>query len=170
MHFTSWKIAEQGLNYGQYKLPMDKVLIKRIDKDLPLPKYETGGAVGFDVVIRLDTVIEAGKVGMAPANVIVKVPEGYMLCLASRGSTPLKKSLITPHGFGVIDLDFHGPQDELRVQVYNFTEEPITVKRGDRIAQGIFVRVDKFDFEEVEHIEANSRGGFGSTGQTAALT
>jgi dUTP pyrophosphatase len=143
---------------------MEKVLIKRIDKDLPIPKYETHGAVAFDLLTRVETVIEAGKVGLVPANVIVKVPEGYMLCLASRSGTPIKRGLLTPHGFGVIDLDYHGPEDELKVLVYNFTTATVTVGRGDRIAQGIFVRVDRFEFEETEHIEAPTRGGFGSTG------
>ena len=141
------------------------VLIKRIDKDLPLPKYETNGAVAFDLVTRLETVIEAGKIGLVPSNVIVKVPEGYVLCLASRSSTPIKRGLSTPHGFGLIDTDYHGPEDELRVQVYNFTDQAITVHRGDRIAQATFIKIEKFQFEEVEHIEAPTRGGFGTTGK-----
>lgn len=146
------------------KFPMKKVLIKRIDKDLALPKFETKGAVAFDLLTRTETIIEPGKTGLVPANIIVKVPEGYMLCLASRSGTPMRRGLLTPHGFGVIDLDYHGPEDELKVLVYNFTDLPVTVGRGDRIAQGIFVRVDKFELEEVENIEAETRGGFGSTG------
>ena len=141
-----------------------KVQIKRIDKDLALPKYETAGAVAFDMITRVETVVEAGKVALIPSNVIVKVPEGYMLCLASRSSTPVKRGLSTPHGFGLIDTDYHGPQDELRVQVYNFTDQNITVKRGDRIAQATFIKIEKFEFEEVEIIDAPTRGGFGTTG------
>ena len=143
---------------------MEKVLIKRIDKELAMPKFETKGAVAFDLLTRVETVILPGKIGLVPANIIVKVPEGYMLCLASRSGTPGKRGLLTPHGFGVIDLDYHGPEDELKVLVYNFTDTPVTVGRGDRIAQGICVRVDKFELEEVDHIEAETRGGFGSTG------
>lgn len=142
---------------------MEKVIIKRIDKALALPKYETGGAVGFDLLTRVETVVEAGKVALIPSNIIVKIPEGYMLGLASRASTPIKKGLSTPHGIGIIDTDYHGPEDELKVQVYNFTDKDITVSRGDRVAQGIFMPVEKFEFEEVEHIDAPTRGGFGST-------
>ncbi len=141
-----------------------KVQIKRIDTELALPKYETAGAVAFDMITRVETVVEAGKVALIPSNVIVKVPEGYMLCLASRSSTPVKRGLSTPHGFGLIDTDYHGPQDELRVQVYNFTDQDITVKRGDRIAQATFIKIEKFEFEEVELIDAPTRGGFGTTG------
>jgi dUTP pyrophosphatase len=142
---------------------MEKIIIKRIDKDLPLPRYETRGSVAFDLLTRVETVVPAGRIALIPSNIIVKIPEGYMLALASRSSTPLKKGLSTPHGIGVIDTDYHGPEDELKVQVYNFTENDITVGRGDRVAQGIFIPVSKFEFEEVEQIDAPSRGGFGST-------
>ncbi len=141
-----------------------KVLLKRIDKDLPIPKYETVGAVAFDLMARVETVVEPGKIALIPANVIIKVPDGYMLCLASRSSGPIKKGLSTPHGFGIIDLDYHGPEDELKVQVYNFTDKAVTVPRGDRIAQGVFIKIDRFSFEEVDNIDAPSRGGFGTTG------
>lgn len=141
-----------------------KVQIKRIDKDLPMPQFHTAGSVAFDLLTRVETVVEPGKIALIPANLIVKVPDGYMLCLASRSSTPLKKGLLTPHGIGIVDLDYHGPNDELKIQVYNFTENPITVNRGDRVAQGCFIRVDLFELEEVEQIEAENRGSFGSTG------
>ena len=87
-----------------------------------------------------------------------------MLVLASRSSTPRKKGLMPPHGIGVVDLDYHGPEDELGIQVYNFSNEEVVIKRGEKIAQGIFVRVDKFEFEESEgNLKDVSRGGFGST-------
>ncbi len=137
--------------------------IQRIDKDLPLPCYETDGSVGFDILAREDTLIEAGGLALVPGNVIVEVPEGYMLTLASRSSTPKKKGLLTPHGIGIIDHDYCGPEDEIKVQVYNFTDEAVEVKRGEKIAQGLFVRVDKFVWKEVDAMAWPSRGGFGST-------
>lgn len=141
-----------------------KARIHRIDTKLPLPKYETEGSVGFDFVAREDTVIPAKSIGLVPGNVIVEVPEGYMLAVTLRSSAPRKKGLLMPHGVGVIDHDYCGPEDEVKIQVYNFTEEPVTVQRGDRIAQGIFMRIDRFEWEEVAKIERASRGGFGSTG------
>lgn len=141
-----------------------KVKIKRIDKDLPLPLYETGGSVGFDILAREDTSVEAKEIGMVPTNLIVQVPEGYMLVVASRSSTPGKKGLTPPHGFGIIDNDYCGPEDEIRVLVYNFRDETVKIERGEKIAQGVFVKIDKFEWEEVEELEAKSRGGFGSTG------
>ncbi|MBD3330705.1 dUTP diphosphatase, partial [Candidatus Peregrinibacteria bacterium] len=57
-----------------------------------------------------------------------------------------------------------GPEDEIKVLVYNFTDENKEIVRGEKIAQGVFVRIDKFEWEEVEEIDSESRGGFGSTG------
>jgi len=141
-----------------------KVKIVRVDSSLGMPCYQTLGAVGFDFLARVETKISPGQIGIVPGNLIVEVPDGYMLCLASRSSLPSKKGLLTPHGIGVIDLDYHGPDDEIKIQVYNFTDKEAIIHRGDRIAQGIFVRVDRFEFEEVSKISDNSRGGFGSTG------
>lgn len=140
-----------------------KVRIKRLDKELPLPIYETDGSVGFDLVAREETTIEPGRIELVPGNVIVEVPKGYMLAVASRSSTPRKKGLTPPHGFGIIDHDYCGPKDEIKIQVYNFSNEAVTIARGEKIAQGVFVRVDKFEWEEVEEIRNDSRGGFGST-------
>ncbi len=141
------------------------VKIKRIDKSLPLPVYETAGSVGFDLIARETTEVASGDIVLIPANVIVEVPEGYMLAVASRSSTPRKTCLTPPHGFGIIDHDYCGPEDEIKIQVYNLSGKPVTVERGTKIAQGVFVRVDKFEWEEVEEIRKDSRGGFGSTNQ-----
>lgn len=141
-----------------------QVSIQRVDSSLPLPKYESSGAVGFDVITRETTVIEPGKIALVPGNVIVKVPEGHVLLIVPRSSLPRKKGLVCPHSIGVIDHDYHGEKDELMVQVQNVTDAPVTVERGERIAQGLFVRVDKAEWVEVKDHGKDSRGGFGSTG------
>ena len=141
-----------------------QVAIQRIDPSLPLPQYETEGSVGFDLITRETTVIAPGKIGLVPGNVIVKVPEGYLLLISPRSSLPRKKGLVCPHSIGVIDQDYHGAEDEILVQVQNVSQMPVTVERGERIAQGLFVRVDKAEWKEVEDHGAQTRGGFGSTG------
>ena len=141
-----------------------KVKIKRIDKELPLPVYETHGSVGFDLIAREDTRVHSGAIELVPANIIIEVPDGYMLMLASRSSTPRKKGVMQPYGIGIIDLDYCGPEDEIKIQIYNFTEEVQEIKRGDKIAQGVFVKIDKPQWEEVEEMTSETRGGFGSTG------
>lgn len=141
-----------------------KVKIKRVDKSLPLPKYETDGSVGFDLIARTETVIEPQSLGFVPSNIIMEVPAGFMLLISLRSSTPRKKGLSIPHGIGVIDHDYCGPEDEIKVQVYNFTKETVKIERGERIAQGVLVHIDKIQWEETDNIKDQSRGGFGSTG------
>lgn len=141
-----------------------KVRIKRIDKTLPLPVYETDGSVGFDFLAREATTIKPGSIELIPANVIVEVPEGYSLIVVSRSSTPRKHGLTKPHGIGIIDRDYCGDKDEVKIQFMNFTKKPVVIAKGTKIAQGLFVRVDRLVFEEVDQLAKKSRGGFGSTG------
>jgi dUTP pyrophosphatase len=143
------------------------IQIQRLDTSLPLPQYQSTGAVGFDLITRETTTVEPGKIALVPGNVIVKVPEGYMLLIVPRSSLPRKKGLMCPHSIGVIDQDYHGEKDEILVQVQNITTAPVTVERGERIAQGLFVKIEKAEWEEVEGHGKESRGGFGSTGTHA---
>ena len=99
-----------------------------------------------------------------PGNVIVKVPEGFALLILPRSSLPRKKALVCPHSLGLIDQDYHGPKDEIFVQVQNISDGPVTVERGERIAQGLFVKIERATFKEVDSHGVESRGGFGSTG------
>lgn len=146
-----------------YSSPMH-VPLQRIDTSLPLPTYQTAGAVGFDILTRETTTIEPRAIGLIPGNIIVRVPEGTMLMIVPRSSMPRKKGLVCPHSVGIIDHDYHGETDEIMVQVQNITDQPVTVERGERIAQGIFVRIERAQWEEVDSHGAESRGGFGSTG------
>lgn len=141
-----------------------QLLVTRIDKSLPLPRYETAGACAFDVTARMETVIAPKSLGFVPGNLVVRIPTGYVLLLAARSSTPRKKNLLVPHGMGIIDQDYCGPEDELKVQVYNFSEAPVTVARGERIAQALIVPIQRYELIETEVATAVSRGGFGTTG------
>lgn len=145
-----------------YEQPLH-VVIKRIDPTLPLPTYATVGSVAFDLLCREETEIGPRELGRIPGNVIVQTPPGYMLLLAMRSSTPQRKGLLIPHGMGIIDQDYCGEGDELKVQVYNFRDEPVSILRGERIAQGMFVPVMRVVWDEVETM-GTGRGGFGSTG------
>src|SRR5690348_4667823 len=100
-----------------------KIKIKRVDTELPLPVYETKGAAGFDFLAREDKVLQSKDIALVPGNVIVETPEGYMLAVVSRSSTPRKKGVMLPHGIGIIDSDYRGPDDEIWIQVMNFTDQ-----------------------------------------------
>lgn len=139
------------------------IKIKRIDKALPLPAYESSGAAGFDLTARITTTILPREIGLVPSNIIVETPENYMLQVASRGSTPRKKGLLMPHGIGIVDSDFRGPDDEIQIQMYNFSDKTVVVERGEKIAQGIFVRIDSANWQETDEMTSKTRGAFGST-------
>lgn len=141
-----------------------QVAIKRIDPTLPLPEYHTTGSVAFDIASRIDMEISPQTIARIPTNLIIQVPDGFMLAVVPRSSTPAKKGLLIPHGMGVIDQDFCGKDDEILFQVYNYTNQPVTVSRGERLAQGIFLPVQKITWTEVDHIDQPIRGGFGSSG------
>lgn len=140
------------------------VKIKRVDSSLPLPKHESAGAVAFDLIAREDTKIPSQQIVLIPSNNIIEVPEGYALVIAPRSSMPKKTGLNFPHSIGIVDQDYRGPEDEIKIQVYNYTDNEVEIKRGDRIAQAMFVPIAKAQWEELESVEHNqTRGGFGST-------
>lgn len=141
-----------------------QVKIKRIDSALPLPQYQTSGAVAFDLYSRQDMAIAPKTIALIPTNLIIETPVDYMLIVVTRSSTPKKKGLLVPHGIGIIDQDYHGEKDEIMLQVYNFTDQEVAVARGERVGQATFVRVDRAGWEEVSETKETSRGGFGSTG------
>lgn len=139
-----------------------QVQIKQVDNSLPLPEYKTEGAVAFDFVTRETTIVAPQSVARIPGNVIIKTPPGYMLFIKDRSSTAMKKGLLLTAG--IVDQDYCGENDEILIQVYNFKNEKIVVEKGERIAQGIFVKIEKADWVETTKMDFVSRGGWGTTG------
>lgn len=138
--------------------------VTRIDPLLPLPRYATEGAAGFDFLCRVGTTVPPLTIARIPANVVVCVPHDHVLIVTLRSGTPARKGLLSPGGIGVIDPDYCGPDDEIQIQVYNFTDEPVVVERGERIAQGILMPAVTCEWDESHPLAETSRGGFGSTG------
>jgi len=140
-----------------------QVKIKRLSPDIPLPQYQTAGSVAFDIASAVDIKIAPHDIQLIPTGLIIATPPGFMLMLSPRSSLPLKKGLTMPNGPGIIDQDYCGPQDEIKVQIINLTEKPVEIKKGDRIAQAMFVAISRAVLEEAEMLAEESRGGFGST-------
>ncbi len=161
-------MPEIGKNEVRFFFPHMKVKITRLPhaEDLPLPNFETAGAVGFDFIAAKDMEIPAREIARIPTGLVIETPKTYALIIAPRSSTPKKKGLDMPHSIGIIDQDYCGPADEILIQVRNFTDAPVSIHRGEKIAQGLFVRVDTATWEEVKthEIASETRGGFGSTG------
>ncbi len=139
------------------------IKIKRFDKELPLPKRQTEGAAAFDLAAREAVTIEPGAIGYIPLNIAVETPQGHFLLIAARSGTH-KKGLIMANGIGIIDPDFSGNEDEIKAVYYNFGATPAVIEKGDRIAQGTFVPIARFGWEETDAMPNRTRGGFGTTG------
>lgn len=137
--------------------------IRRLDSSVPLPSYQTPEAAGFDLAASEDVLVPPGEVRLIPTGLVVEVPHGYFLGVFARSSTPMKRGLMVANGVGIVDPDYAGPEDQVFIEVVNFTARAVQVKRGDRIAQGLFIPVTQVRWVEGE-TRAKSRGGFGSTG------
>ncbi len=140
-----------------------QIKIKRFDKSLPLPEYKTKGAAGVDFSARETTRLKAGEIGMIPLNLAIAIPKDHFMLLCARSST-YKLGLTMINGIGIIDSDFRGDGDEFRLAVQNFTRKTVTIEKGTRIAQGIFIKFTRAAWKEVSKMTAPTRGGFGSTG------
>jgi dUTP pyrophosphatase len=141
-----------------------RLKIKRLDAALGLPEPASARAAGFDLASAVDLEIPPRSIRLVGTGLVIAVPDGYFLGIFARSSTPLKRGLMVANGVGVIDPDYCGPSDEIKIQVLNFTDAPVQVKRGDRLAQGIVLPAPQIEWEEVDDVASPTRGGFGSTG------
>jgi dUTP pyrophosphatase len=141
-----------------------QVKITRLDVSTQLPKYETAGAAGFDLASNADMTIAPGQVTLVPTGLVIAVPTGHVLGIFARSSTPLKRGLMVANGVGLVDSDYRGPADEIKIEVVNFTAAPVQVHRGDRLAQGVIMPFVRAEWQEHDAPTAPTRGGFGSTG------
>ena len=143
---------------------MINVRIHRLRNNVSLPQYATDGSAAFDLAASDDMTIAAGEVTLVPTGLVIEVPAGMFLAVFARSSTPLKRGLMVANGVGVVDSDYCGPTDEIKVPVINVTATPVRLTAGDRIAQGILLPAPRVRWEEVGEVVAASRGGFGSSG------
>jgi dUTP pyrophosphatase len=141
-----------------------RIKIKRFSKELPLPKHQTEGAAAFDLLAREKVEILPGKVGYVPLNVAIETPPEHFLLMVARSGTH-KKGLMLANGMAIGDSDFCGNDDEYKAAYYNFTDKPVVVEAGERIAQGTFMKFVRAEWEEVDVLRNKDRGGFGSTGK-----
>jgi dUTP pyrophosphatase len=142
-----------------------RLKIRRLDPTVALPGYGTNESAGFDLAAAHDLVIPSGEVALIRTGLVIEVPPGHFLGIFARSSTPLKRGLMVANGVGVVDSDYSGPNDEIMVQVLNFTRAPVHVTKGDRLAQGIVLPASRVSWDEVAEIREVARGGFGATGR-----
>ena len=137
-------------------------------KGLSLPKYETAGAAGADVVAAVPqgnpVTIYTGERAAIPTGLTVAIPEGYEIQVRPRSGLAANFGIQLVNAPGTIDSDYRG---EIKVLLINMGMDPFKVNRGDRIAQLVIAPVQQIGWEEVESLPETKRGegGFGSTGQ-----
>jgi dUTP pyrophosphatase len=141
-----------------------RLRIARIRPSATLPTPATEGAAGFDLTAAEAVSIPPHAIRLVGTGLVIAVPHGHFLGIFARSSTPLKRGLIVANGIGVVDADYCGPTDEIRIQLLNITDAPVEVQVGDRLAQGIVLPAPAVTWDEVEVMDGPDRGGFGSTG------
>jgi dUTP pyrophosphatase len=146
-----------------------RLKVRRLDATVPLPTYATEEAAGFDLTAARDVTIAPRQIALVRTGLVIEVPTGHFLGIFARSSTPLKRGLIVANGVGVVDPDYSGPTDEIMVQLLNFTDTEVQVRRGDRLAQAIVLPAPRITWQEVDEIRTNARGGFGSSGSKSIV-
>jgi len=141
-----------------------KVEIFKIDKEMPTPKYAKFGDAGMDVYSREDGILNPGEQKVFGSGLRVAVPYGFELQVRPRSGLAAKHGLSVLNTPGTVD---HGYRGELGVILINHSKEPFEVKKGERIAQIVFNKIEIVTLEEVEQLSETERGegGFGSTGK-----
>ncbi|NJD23535.1 MAG: dUTP diphosphatase [Melioribacter sp.] len=134
-------------------------------KDILLPEYATEGSSGLDLRAAVETEmkIEKGKVGLVPTNLKVEIPIGYEIQIRPRSGLAAKNGIGVLNSPGTIDSDYRG---EIKVILFNFSDDDFIIKRGDRIAQMVISKVYYAKLILTDELENSKRGdgGFGHTG------
>lgn len=141
-----------------------RLLITRLDPDLPLPVYEHPGDAGLDLRARTAVRLEPGQRALVPTGVSIALPPGFAAFVHARSGLALRAGLGVVNAPGVIDAGYRG---EIGVILINHdTINAIEVARGDRIAQLVVQQVAHALVDEVAELPGSHRGvgGFGSTG------
>lgn len=147
--------------------PVD-VLVVRLDPGLPLPSYALPGDAGFDVCTTVDITLEPGERAIVPTGIAIALPDGYAAFVHPRSGLAARHGLTIVNAPGTIDAGYRG---EVKVCLLNTdAHDPVTLKRGDRIAQIVVQPVARAVLHEAERLPGSHRGegGYGSTGTVGA--
>ena len=144
---------------------MTEILIKRLSKEVTLPKYATDGSSGLDLAAFIDKNIEIkpGKSEIIPTGLAVAIPKNFEIQIRPRSGLAVKNQISVLNTPGTIDADYRG---EIKVILINLSGASFIVEKGLRIAQMVLCPVIKARLKEVENLEDTKRGsgGFWSTG------
>jgi len=136
--------------------------IKKLDKEVNIPKYACDGDAGFDLLASKDFVIKKGEKGAVPTGIAVEIPKGYVGLIWDKSGLAIKNGLKTLGG--VVDSGYRG---EVMVGVINLGDSDYKFEKNHKVAQMIIQKAECVEIEEVETLSDTERGcgGFGSTGK-----
>lgn len=141
-----------------------EILIRRLDAEVPLPSYAHPGDAGADLTTTVDVRLEPGERAVVPTGISIALPDGYVALVHPRSGLAARCGVSIVNAPGTIDAGYRG---EIKVVLVNLDPaEPVTLHRGDRIAQLVVQRFERARFLEVERLPGSARGegGYGSTG------
>jgi dUTP pyrophosphatase len=143
------------------------ILIPIINQsDNPLPAYATSGSSGMDIRANLSSsiILQPMERVLVPTGLFLELPEGYEVQVRPRSGLAIKQGLTCLNSPGTVDADYRG---EIKVILINLSNEVQTIVHGDRIAQMVFQKVEKINWQPTIAINETERGagGFGHTGK-----
>ena len=145
---------------------MVKVLIKKLNSKVQLPKYKTDGSSGMDLMAFIENSIKIKpqQSGLIPTGISIAIPEDTEVQIRPRSGLAAKYKISVLNTPGTIDSDYRG---EIKIILFNHGDNEFIIQNNDRIAQMVLMPVHKINFEEVENLPDTIRGkgGFGSTGK-----
>ena len=145
---------------------MVKVLIKKLNSKVQLPKYKTDGSSGMDLMAFIEDSIniKPQESALIPTGISIAIPEDTEVQIRPRSGLAIKSSISVLNTPGTIDSDYRG---EIKIILFNHGKEEFIINNNDRVAQMILMPIIKAEFEEVEDLPKTLRGsgGFGSTGK-----
>jgi dUTP pyrophosphatase len=137
--------------------------------DLPLPAYATAGSAGLDLIaaVTAPVTIAPGGRALIPTGLAIQLPEGYEAQIRPRSGLALKHGITVLNAPGTVDSDYRG---EVSVLLVNLGDQPVTLSRGERVAQLVVAAVQRIVWSEQTELDQTARGvgGYGSTGRGAA--
>jgi dUTP pyrophosphatase len=146
---------------------MTVLKIKKLEnlKDLPLPKYETSGSAGMDLLAAIDEpiVIKPSEIKLVKTGIAIALEKGFEAQVRPRSGLALKNGITVLNSPGTVDSDYRG---EVCAILINHSQVDFTITRGMRIAQMVIAKHEQAVITEVEDLDETARGtgGFGSTG------
>jgi dUTP pyrophosphatase len=140
-----------------------EIKVKKLHSKAVIPEYKSAGAAGFDIASVEEITLYRNQSANIRTGLAFEIPPGYELQIRPRSGLSAKTGLIAKNTIGTIDSDYRG---EVMVCLHNLGKE-YKICAGDRIAQGVVKKVDRFDIIEVDELSDTERGtgGFGSTGK-----